>query len=180
MWQYRHTDQMYCKNNDELYHSNTYLGNDFSDGIQHHKYVKKYPNPNGKGFIYVYKKGNTTLGTARTAGKTGSKYGTFKTVGEKNGRHYEKITTTRKSNKLFGSTRTDRTVSYNRETVKVYHDIGRIERGVVALGKAIKKLAKKTKKAVNKGKKAVKNFLKKAFPTNTTSKTYVVGYRQGK
>ena len=39
----------------ELYHSNTYLGSDYSDGIKHWKYKKKYKGRNGK-WIYVYNK----------------------------------------------------------------------------------------------------------------------------
>ena len=39
----------------ELYHSNTYLGSDYSDGIKHWKYVKKYKGRNGK-WVYVYDK----------------------------------------------------------------------------------------------------------------------------
>ena len=46
MWKYTHTDEMYhslTSRNDstELFHSDTYLGQDFSDGIKHWKYVKK-------------------------------------------------------------------------------------------------------------------------------------------
>ena len=50
MWQYRNTDELYHANtyknmnknlNNELYHSDVYLGKDFSDGIKHWKYIKR-------------------------------------------------------------------------------------------------------------------------------------------
>lgn len=42
MWKYIPTDEMFVKKqNNVLYHSDTYLGKDFSDGIQHWKYLKK-------------------------------------------------------------------------------------------------------------------------------------------
>ena len=37
----------------ELYHSDTYLGADYSDGIKHWKYIRKYKGKNGK-WRYVY------------------------------------------------------------------------------------------------------------------------------
>lgn len=42
----------------ELYHSDVYLGADFSDGIKHWKYIKKYKGSNGK-WRYVYADKNT-------------------------------------------------------------------------------------------------------------------------
>ena len=36
-----------------LYHSDTYLGADYSDGIKHWKYIRKYKGKNGK-WRYVY------------------------------------------------------------------------------------------------------------------------------
>ena len=46
MWKYTHTDEMYHSltsrnNSTELYHSDVYLGQDFSDGIRHWKYIKR-------------------------------------------------------------------------------------------------------------------------------------------
>ena len=37
----------------ELYHSETYLGADYSDGLKHYKYIKRYKNRKGK-WVYVY------------------------------------------------------------------------------------------------------------------------------
>lgn len=56
MWKYTHTDEMYhsltCNNNTtELFHSDTYLGQDFSDGIRHFKYIKR-EKVNGKWRYY--------------------------------------------------------------------------------------------------------------------------------
>ena len=58
MWKYTHTDEMYHSltnrnNSSELYHSDRYLGNDFSDGIRHFKYIRKV-RQNGK-WVYYYK-----------------------------------------------------------------------------------------------------------------------------
>jgi hypothetical protein len=43
-----------AKQTDTLCHSDTYLGKDFSDGIQHWKYIKREKMPNGK-WRYYYK-----------------------------------------------------------------------------------------------------------------------------
>lgn len=55
MWKYTHTDEMYhsLTNKEELFHSDTYLGQDFSDGIKHFKYIKR-EKVNGK-WRYYYK-----------------------------------------------------------------------------------------------------------------------------
>lgn len=63
MWQYQNTDELYHanmyknmnkKSNHELYHSDIYLGKDFSDGIKHWKYIKRIKMANGK-WRYVYR-----------------------------------------------------------------------------------------------------------------------------
>ena len=52
MWKYTHTDEMYHSliggNTNELYHSEVYLGQDYSDGIRHFKYWKREKGPDGK------------------------------------------------------------------------------------------------------------------------------------
>lgn len=48
---------------DELYHSNVYLGKDYSDGIKHWKYIKK-ERRNGK-WVYYYKDDNLTKAKER-------------------------------------------------------------------------------------------------------------------
>ena len=58
MWKYTHTDEMYHSltgNNSstELFHSDVYLGQDFSDGIRHWKYIKR-EMVNGR-WKYYYK-----------------------------------------------------------------------------------------------------------------------------
>lgn len=58
MWKYTHTDEMYHgltgrNNSTELFHSDTYLGQDFSDGIRHFKYIKR-EMVNGR-WRYYYK-----------------------------------------------------------------------------------------------------------------------------
>ena len=52
MWKYRNTSEMYLNNNNHVYHSDTYLGEDFSDGLKHYKYIRKYQK-NGHTY-YVY------------------------------------------------------------------------------------------------------------------------------
>ena len=43
----------YLEKKNSLYHSDTYLGADYSDGIKHWKYIRKYKGKNGK-WRYVY------------------------------------------------------------------------------------------------------------------------------
>lgn len=58
MWQYNDFSKMTTRRNEsELYHSDTYLGVEFSDGIRHWKYIKKEKMSNGK-FRYYYKNDN--------------------------------------------------------------------------------------------------------------------------
>lgn len=38
---------------DELYHSDTYLGTEYDEGLKHWKYIRKYKNSRGK-TVYVY------------------------------------------------------------------------------------------------------------------------------
>ncbi len=62
MWEFNYTDEMYTgkydrsNNSDRLYHSDVYLGQDYSDGIKHWKYIKKV-RKNGK-WVYYYKDDN--------------------------------------------------------------------------------------------------------------------------
>lgn len=56
MWKYNHTDEMYTGKYDrseKLYHSDVYLGQDYTDGIYHFKYIKR-EKKNGK-WVYYYK-----------------------------------------------------------------------------------------------------------------------------
>ena len=69
MWKYQNTDELYHSNmyknigkksEHELYHSDVYLGKDYSDGIRHYKYIRKYQK-NGKTY-YVYDNSQEKLG----------------------------------------------------------------------------------------------------------------------
>ena len=40
-------------NSEELFHSETYLGADYSNGLKHYKYIRRYRNGKGK-WTYVY------------------------------------------------------------------------------------------------------------------------------
>jgi hypothetical protein len=54
MWKYQKTEDMFIRNsNSEIYHSDVYLGQDFSDGIKHWKYIKR-ERRNGR-WVYYYK-----------------------------------------------------------------------------------------------------------------------------
>ncbi len=61
MWQYNYTNNTQYgvnkNNSDVLFHSNHYLGVDYSDGIKHWKYIKK-EKKNGK-WRYYYRDINT-------------------------------------------------------------------------------------------------------------------------
>lgn len=52
MWEYNHTETMF-DNTNELYHTDIYLGQDYSDGIRHFKYIKRVKK-NGR-WVYYYK-----------------------------------------------------------------------------------------------------------------------------
>lgn len=65
MWKYNNTDEMYTGKYDrseKLYHSDVYLGQDYTDGIYHFKYIKR-EKVNGK-WVYYYK--DDLLDKART------------------------------------------------------------------------------------------------------------------
>lgn len=70
MWKYTHTDEMYhsLTGKNELFHSDTYLGQDFSDGIRHWKYIKR-EKVNGRWRYYykdnAYDKANTAYQKAQ-------------------------------------------------------------------------------------------------------------------
>ena len=55
MWRYTHTDEMYHSlvNGKELIHSEVYLGQEYSDGFKHYRYLKKVKSPSGK-WRYIY------------------------------------------------------------------------------------------------------------------------------
>lgn len=39
---------------DELYHSDTYLGSEYDEGLKHWKYIKRYRSPKTGKWVYVY------------------------------------------------------------------------------------------------------------------------------
>lgn len=74
MWQYQNTDELYHasmyknmnkKLNHELYHSDIYLGKDYSDGIKHWKYIKR-EKVNGRWRYYYKDSADKKLQKART------------------------------------------------------------------------------------------------------------------
>lgn len=159
---YKSTNEMF--NNSSLCHSDTYLGNDYTDGIKHYKYVRKEPNGKG-GYKYYYKELNLD-GTPRewyTKNKKGY-YGTYKSY---NGTEYEqdkhgnykpighdtKTIHIKKSNKLFSSSKTKKYAnnSYGHEYVTT-KNVGLIEqnvrKGKNKVDKLLKKFGKKLRKII--------------------------------
>lgn len=67
---YKSTNEMF--NNSSLYHSDTYLGDDYTDGIKHYKYLYKEVR-NGHNY-YVYKDDEMKK-ARRAANKQFNKYG---------------------------------------------------------------------------------------------------------
>ena len=67
---YKNTNEMF--NNSSLYHSDTYLGNDYTDGIKHYKYLYKEVR-NGHNY-YVYKDDEMRK-AGRVANRQLKKYG---------------------------------------------------------------------------------------------------------
>ena len=56
MWEYKHTDEMYTgrfDRSEKIVHSDVYLGQEYSDGLYHWKYIKR-ERKNGK-WVYYYK-----------------------------------------------------------------------------------------------------------------------------
>lgn len=53
---------------DELYHSDTYLGSEYDEGLKHWKYIKKYKNSRGK-TVYVYANEKTHTNINETSRK---------------------------------------------------------------------------------------------------------------
>lgn len=58
---------------DELYHSDTYLGSEYDEGLKHWKYIKKYKNSRGK-TVYVYANKETHSNIQDTRAKAKSAY----------------------------------------------------------------------------------------------------------
>lgn len=137
----------------ELYHSNIYLGQDYSDGIKHYKYIKKIPIGNGK-YRYIYEindKYNDANGKyEKIDGKNPSKYGTYTRTNKDGGRDEYIV---KKSNKLF-SEKTGSSFSLNNgpENRTTIHNVGLLRQGFDSF-------VKKNQKKINKA----KNWLQKLF-----------------
>lgn len=52
MWKYKNTNEMFEQNKNQLCHSDVYLGKDFSDGLKHYKYLRKYKKNGHTYYIY--------------------------------------------------------------------------------------------------------------------------------
>ena len=137
-----------------LYHSDTYLGQDFSNNIKHYKYIKRIPIGNGK-YRYVYEikdKYNDANGQyEKIGGKQKTKYGTYTRTNKDGGKDTYIV---KKSNKLF-SEKTGSSISLNsgpksRTTV---HNVGLLRQGYDHVESKVKKAIAKLKKKTTKKKK---------------------------
>ena len=151
------------RNRNRLYHSATYLGQDYSDGIRHFKYVKR-EKINGK-WVYYYdskEKNGVRLASVKISGDPNSKYGVYQSGSGKN----SKKITVKKGKGLFNKT-------YNSlATNNKVKTIGKIEQGydklVSQVKKGKKKLASLFKK--KKGLKAKSSKVKSAATKSIVSK----------
>lgn len=182
MWKYTHTDEMYhsLTNKNELYHSDTYLGQDFSDGIKHYKYVKKIPIGNGK-YRYIYDIKDTYNNSngryEKIGGKKESKYGTYTKTNKDGGKSTYVV---KKSNKLF-SDKTGYSISVNQgpRNYTTVHNVGQLRRNYDYVSDKVKKAVDKTKAKVEKSevkaktKKTVKAVKKKVNTTVDKGKKVV-------
>lgn len=147
----------------ELYHSDSYLGETYNDGLYHYKYVYK-KRINGK-WRYFYKNDNAVY--EKVKGNPNSKYGTYLHMGPNSTRVGHVV----KSNKLFSKTTTSTMKPPGKDragatdVITTTREVGKIEQGVDAVKKALGKFGKQTikttNKAVNKGKKTLSRLWKK-------------------
>lgn len=159
MWKYTHTDEMYhsLTNKNELFHSDTYLGQDFSDGVKHYKYIKKIPIGNGK-FRYIYDIKDTYNNSngryEKIGGKKASKYGTYTKTNKDGGKSTYIV---KKSNKLF-SEKTGSSISVNHgpRDYTTVHNVGRLRQNYDYVSDKVKKATSKTKKKIEKAKTKAK------------------------
>lgn len=162
-------------NKNELYHSDIYLGKDYSDGIKHWKYVSK-EKVNGK-WRYYYKHKEGSHGTAiyeKIEGDPNSKYGTY----VHNGPGGEKVGVVGKGTKLF--TKTWKSISNNKNIT--YKQIGKIEQGADATKTAISKISNNTinsvKNAISEGKSFLNNLWNKIYNKKASATTRITGIKK--
>lgn len=152
------------KQDDELYHSDTYLGEEFDEGLMHFKYVSK-EKKNGKWHYYYYHKEgkNSAAMYEKTEGNPKSKYGVYTHDGGATTSGGGRTVVVEKSNRLLS--RTDRL--YTNAKTNSYFErraVGKIEQNYDYISNKISKWSKKTikqlDKSVNKGKKWINKLLK--------------------
>lgn len=129
---------------DGLYHSDIYLGQEYSDGIKHWKYYRREKLSNGK-YRYYYKDNDDYVYT--TDGKA-NKYSTYT---HKDVYGNTKVKKTVKGDKLFGNTITSKTMGRSTQIVET--------RTVGILEQNFDSFVKKNQKKINKAKK----WLQKIF-----------------
>ena len=150
----------------ELYHSDKYLGADFSDGIKHWKYVKREKLSNGK-YRYYYTDKNNIMYTTDSkkddkyhgGANRYSKYTNMDRYGNTN-----TIQTKKGKGLIFGTSEKHvEDLGDTQHTTTTYYDT-KLERSLIRGKKKLKKLFKK-----------IKNIkFKDIISNDTTSKTTVL------
>ena len=150
--------------NNELYHSDIYLGEDYTDGIKHWKYISK-ERVNGKWRYYYNKKddrGNDSYVNSLTDPKN----------------KYEKGTTNRdiveNTNQVLS-----KTIKKNNSTYKYQ---GVLERGAKSVQNTVKKsgntLLSSAKSLINKGKTLLDKLWDKIYnPTHSSKSVFMTKFK---
>lgn len=157
------------QNNDELRHSDTYLGETYNDGLYHYKYISK-KKINGE-WRYYYKITDGGKGFNRTSsvyekveGKPNSKYGVYTNSNPKT-KHNKILMVKKSDNRLFNKKMSTTMMEGDTKVTQELREIGKIEQGIDAAKSTIGKIGNKTiksvNKSVNKGKKALSKLLNK-------------------
>lgn len=159
------------RKDDELYHSDTFLGEEFDDGLMHFKYVHK-EKKNGKWHYYYYHKEGKNTGAVyeKTKGDKNSKYGTYEHAGG-SGNYGGRTVNVKRGNSLLTKTsrqgkefvRGEDGLNYlqDRRDGGYYEtkEVGLLRQNYDWSSAKVKKFAKKTvkqaKKQINKGKKYI-------------------------
>ena len=155
MWKYTHTDEMYhsLTNKNELFHSDTYLGQDFSDGIRHFKYIKR-EMVNGR-WRYYYS--NAEYNAAKSnLRKANTNYNVASKLARKADNNY-----TRAQNEVVLG-------NLGKEVANAFHKSEKNPLKKIKTKKTLKRATKEYGEAIKERNKA--HEVKKAYDTNKNDK----------
>lgn len=149
---YKSTNEMF--NNSSLYHSDEYLGEDYTDGIKHWKYYRREKLSNGK-WRYYYRDKNDLIYTSDSKkddewGGNIGKYAKYTHVDQYGNKH----TIQRKKGNRLLTGHHEKSTSFNERgvsTKEVLYDskLDRaIDRGMKKVNKLLKKFGKKLRKVI--------------------------------